>query len=200
MASRGHRGGLTPVERWEDRDVYMCVYIGVRVYVHACVLFMFVLRICRHTFVVSCRTLPHTHTHTHIRGGSLSPSMPIDFVSVSLYCNFISVVSADGGPGRGGCVCVLAVVSDEPFCLACLSLSCWQRRPQHYSKAPRRFKHERDVKKKRKKEKKIASPVQSSFIFSLSELLSANTEAQLNEIWPYRICINWCRIGSPAVS
>ena len=34
--------------------------------------------------------------HTHPLG------YPTDFVSVSLYCNFISVMSAAGGPGEEG--------------------------------------------------------------------------------------------------
>lgn len=54
----------------------------------------------------------------HTSGGRPPASVPIDFVSVSLYSNFISVVSADGGGRRGAsCVCVLVEVSDEPFCL-----------------------------------------------------------------------------------
>jgi len=49
-----------------------------------------------------------------------SPPSPIDLVSVSLYCDFISVVSADGAVcvcvWGGGGVCVLAVEQsdDEP--------------------------------------------------------------------------------------
>ena len=44
--------------------------------------------------------LPSPGAHT--RGAPPPSSVHIDFVSVSLYCNFISVVSADGGPAEGG--------------------------------------------------------------------------------------------------
>jgi len=88
------------VEKWEERGVRVCL----------CARAMFVLCIWR-----SVSSSPGAHAHT--RGRSPS-SIRIDFVSVSLYRNFISVVSADGG---AGCVCVLPLAGDEPFCLACFS-------------------------------------------------------------------------------
>lgn len=109
------------------------------------------------SFCLSWKTRTNTHKHTQ---GKSPSSTSIDFVSVSLYCNFISVCRQIGGDQErgGGWVCVLALASDEPFCLACLSLSCWQRSLQHYSKARRHFKHERDIKKKTLKNKCCLSP------------------------------------------
>lgn len=72
---KGHRGALL---RWRDgRSVCVCV---------AC-----------------CRSAQFSSLSwsTHPRGPPPS-SVHIDFVSVSLYCNFISVVSADGGPAEEG--------------------------------------------------------------------------------------------------
>lgn len=54
-------------------------------------------------------SLKHKYTHTQQWGwpsSSSSSSIVIDFVSVSLYCNFISVMSADGGPGERTGVCL----------------------------------------------------------------------------------------------
>lgn len=54
----------------------------------------------------------------HGNSGGRSPPIPIDFTSVSLYSNFISVASAVLG------VCVQAAVGDEPSRLPGWCLSC----------------------------------------------------------------------------
>lgn len=48
----------------------------------------------------------NTNTHKQQWGRHSSSSIVIDFVSVSLYCNFISVMSADGGPGERTGLCL----------------------------------------------------------------------------------------------
>lgn len=95
----GHRGGLVPAERWKER-------VGVFARVSAA-------RSVPHLCGSAAFPPPEARTHTDTRRGLPPSSAPIDFVSVSLYCDFISVVSADGG--EGGCVCVLPAASDEPF-------------------------------------------------------------------------------------
>lgn len=67
---------------------------GLCVFVCGCVLAC-VLCVC-----LCCACVDHSFflsRSTHTRR-----AVPIDFVSVSLYCNFISVVLADGGPEEEG--------------------------------------------------------------------------------------------------
>ena len=81
---KGRRGALLH-RRGDGRSVivYVCV--------HACA-----PRACL------CRVRPRIRTLSPSPGAHTHRAVPIDFVSVSLYCNFISVVSADGGAGEEG--------------------------------------------------------------------------------------------------
>lgn len=80
-------------------------------------------------------------------------------------------MSADGGPGRGAlCVCVLAVVRDEP-CHAS---------PRHAGSVVLGITQKNGFKHKRILKKRTNAASTSGFL--LSELLSGKTEAILNEI------------------
>lgn len=80
---KGHHGALL---RWKDGRSVVCVFV----------------RLCKHPWCTLVQFLPFLEdTHKHTQGKSPS-STPIDFVSVSLYCNFISVCrQIGGGPGEG---------------------------------------------------------------------------------------------------
>lgn len=108
----------------------------------------------------SCSFCLSWKTRTNTHRASLPPPLPLILFQYLFIVTLSACVGRLGGDQErgGGCVCVLALASDEPFCLACLSLSCWQRSLQHYSKARRHFKHERDIKKKTLKNKCCLSP------------------------------------------
>lgn len=109
---RGHRGALL---QWRDgSSMIVCVRACVRTRMLVCVC------LWAHAYSTCFCTV-------HLLSCTFSSfqdwAVPIDFASVSLYCNSINVAWTDGGRRRG-CVCVHAAVGDEPFTfyLVCLLL------------------------------------------------------------------------------
>lgn len=134
---KGHHGALL---RWKDGRSVVCVCVCEAVQASMV-----------HARAVSAFPGRHAQTHTNTHRASLPPPLPLILFQYLFIVTLSACVGRLGGGDQergGGCVCVLALASDEPFCLACLSLSCWQRSLQHYSKARRHFKHERDIKKR----------------------------------------------------